>query len=190
MSGHELIILNTLKVRSPLQRIELSSSRVNWKRFPELIRLSLLSLIQLPTVTHLEINSFTDFPATALSGCSNLINFHFEDLELALPDSEFNHVVSRSSKIPTPALLNIRRGTDGFAALLNSASLHAGGPINFSRVQKAIFEVDFRGDIDNINKLIKATRQLQYIYITSERQSLIPSKILTRKNTCCSASAP
>ena len=165
----ELIILNILKVRSPLQWIELSCSpAVDWNDYPESIRLSLLSLIGLPTVTLLDINSFKGFPATALSGCTNLINLWLTRIELTLPDSEFNHVISRS-KIPTPAFLNIS-ATTGFAALLNSASLHAGasGPINFSRVQVAYLEVDSQGDIDNINKLIKLTRQLQYIDITSE----------------------
>ena len=164
-----LNILELLKVHSPLKSIELSSPRLDWNDYPKSIRLSLLSLIELPTVTRLDLNSFTRFPATALSGCTNLINLQFGNLELTLPDSEFNHVISRS-KIPTPTLLRIRRGTLGFAALLNSASLHAGasGPINFSCVQIAFFEVEFRGDIDNINKLIEVTRQLQYINITSE----------------------
>ena len=165
--GDELTILNILKVRSPLKSIELSSQGVDWNDYPESIRLYLLSLIELPTVTHLDINSFTRFPATALSGCTNLINLQFGDLDLILPDSEFNHVIS-CCKIPSPTFLTIKRGTHGFAALLNSASLHAGGPIDFSRVQRAIFEVEFRDDIDNINKLIKLTRGLRYIDIKSE----------------------
>ena len=167
ISDHELTILNILKLHSPLKSIELSSHLVDWNDYPESVRLSLLSLIELPTVTHLNINAFRRFPATALSGCTNLISLQFGDIELTLPDSEFNHVISRN-KIPTPAFLNIGRGTHGFAALLNSASLHAGGPIDFSRVKIALFDVEFRGDIDNINKLIEVTRQLQYINITSE----------------------
>ena len=167
ISDHELIILNILKVRSPLQSIEVSSPRVDWNDYPESIRLSLLSLIELPTVTHLNINSFTRFPATALSGCAKLSNLQFGDLDLTLPDSESNHVISRC-KIPTPALLDIRRGTHGFATLLPSLHALAGGPIDFSRVQIAIFQVDSQGFIDDINKLIKVTRQLQYIYIKSE----------------------
>ena len=163
----DLIILNILKVRSPLQWIELSSPGVEWNDYPESIRLSLLSLIELPTVTHLYFHSFKRFPASSLSGCTNLINLQFGYIELALPDSEFNHVISRS-KIPTPAFLNIQRGTYGFAALLNYASLHAGGPIDFSHVERAEFEVDFQGVIDDINKLIKLTRRLRYIHIKSK----------------------
>ena len=180
---HELNILDMLIERSSLRSIELSSPRLgvgmNWNSLPESIRSSLVSLIQLPTVTRLEINNFTRFPATALSGCTNLINLRFDNLELTLPDSESNHVISHS-KIPTPACLNIR-ATPGFAALLNSASLQAGGPIDFSRVQIAMFDVTSQGDIDNINKLIKMTRQLHYIQITSEFSKCYPFNILTAK---------
>ena len=164
---HELTILNILKVRSPLKSIDLSSQGLVWNSFPESIRSSLVSLIQLPTVTHLNINFFTRFPATVLSGCTNLINLQFGYIELTLPDSEFNHVISRS-KIPTPTSLNIERGTHGFEALLDYASSHAGGSIDFSHVQIAKFQVDCQGDIVNINKLIKVTRRLQYIDIMSE----------------------
>ena len=188
---HELNILNMLKEQSSLRSIELLSLRLDWNSFPESIRSSLVSLIQLPTVTRLNINSFTRFPATALSGCINLIYLEFENLELTLPDSDFNHVISRS-KIPTPGFLNIK-ATPGFAALLNSASLHAGasGPINFSRVQNAYFEVDSQGVIDDINKLIKMSSRLQKIDITSEWLELfkvLPLRNFDRKILCSASS--
>ena len=167
ISGHELTILNILKLHSPLKSIELSSHLVDWNDYPESVRLSLLSLIELPTVTHLNINAFRRFPATALSDCTNLISLQFGDIELTLPDSEFNHVISRN-KIPTPAFLNIQIRTFGFRVLLNSASLHAGGPIDFGRVEMVAFEVDVNHVINDINKLIKLTRRLRYINIKCE----------------------
>ena len=177
-TDHELNCLDILKERSSLQSIELSSPGLNWNNFSESIRSSLVSLIQLPTVTHLKIYSFEGFSAMALSGCSNLIDLQLGYLDLALP--EVNQVISRS-KIPTPVSLDIMSGTHGFADLLvDSASLHAGSPIDFSRVQMAIFGVAFRGDIDNITKLIKVTRQLKYIYITSECLALF--KVLSLQN--------
>ena len=139
---------------------------MDWNSFPESIRSSLVSLIHLPTFAYLDIDSFKGFPATTLSSCSNLIDLQLGYLDLALP--EVNQVISRS-KIPTPVSLDIMSGTHGFADLLvDSASLHAGSPIDFSRVQMATFGVTSRGEIDNIIKLIKVTRQLQYIYIMSE----------------------
>ena len=126
---HELTTLNILKVRSPLKSIELSSPRANWNDYPESIRLSLLSLIELPTVTHLNIFNFGRFPATALSGCTNLMNLQFGYIELIFPDWEFDHVISRS-KIPTPAFLNIGRGASGLLPIL-----HAGGPIDFCHLK-------------------------------------------------------
>ena len=92
--GHELNCLDILKERSSLQSIELSSSGLSWNNFPEPMRSSLVSLIQLPTVTHLYIYSFTRFPVMVLSGCSNLINLQFGALELVPP--EVNQVISRS----------------------------------------------------------------------------------------------
>jgi hypothetical protein len=89
----------------------------------------LIQLIQAPRKWQcLNIWSFKGFPATALSRCSNLIDLQLEMLEMAPP--EVNQVISRS-KIPTPVSL-YTTGTktyDGLAVLLNSASLHAGGPI-------------------------------------------------------------
>jgi hypothetical protein len=167
---HGLNILDMLKEHSSLQSIELRSPLgfiLDWSDLPESIRSSLVFLIQLPTVTHLDIRSFTGFPATALSRCSNLIDLRLAKLEMAPP--EVNQVILRS-KIPTPvSLYTGTKANDGLAVLLNSASLHAGGPIvDFSRLQKASFDVDCPGDIDHISELIKATTRLQYIDIMSE----------------------
>ena len=135
ISDHELNILDMLKEHSSLQLIELSSSGLDWNNLNESIRLSLGFLIQMPTVSSLGIYSFKGFPATALSGCSNLIDLQLGDLNWAPP--KINQVISRS-KIPTPVSLYIKTKTYGLAALLNSASLHAGDPIiDFSRLQKA-----------------------------------------------------
>ena len=54
----ELNILDILKKHSSLQRIRLSSSGSNWNNLPESLRSSLVSLIQLPTVVHLDIKDF------------------------------------------------------------------------------------------------------------------------------------
>jgi hypothetical protein len=158
-------IFDVLKERSPLQSIELSSLELDWINFPKSIRSSLVSLIQLPTVTFLSIHSINGFPATALSSCSNLIDLRLGRLELAPP--EVNHVISRS-KIPTPVSLYIRR-TYGLTALMKSASLHAGGPIvDFSRLQVAHFYVESRGEIDQVNELIKMSTRLEYICLGGE----------------------
>ena len=126
----------------------------------------MLSLIQLPTVTFLSLRIFQGFPATALSGCGNLIDLHLGELNLAPP--EVNQVISRS-KIPAPVSLSIDTYTYGLAALLNSASLDAGGPIvDFSRLQNADFRVGSRGDIEQVNELIKVTTRLEYMRIDGE----------------------
>ena len=171
ITDHELNILDALRERSSLISIKLRSlttfDKVN---LPE----SLVSLIQLPTVTHLDIEYFEGFPATALSGCSNLIDLQLGGLTLVLP--KVNQVISRS-KIPTPVSLYIKPKTYGLAGLLNSASLHTGGPIvDFSRLQKASFDVELRSDIDQVNELIKVKTRLEYLSISSEwlALSLIP----------------
>jgi len=165
ISDHELNVLDMLKKRSPLQSIQLSS--LSWNAdLPELMRSSLVFLIQLPTVTFLNIHTFEGFPATALSGCGNLIDLHLGKLNMAPP--EVNQVISRS-KIPTPASLVISSDSYGSAALLNSASLHAGGPIvDFSRLQKVMFDVECRGGMDQINGLIKVTTRLEGFYLNGE----------------------
>ena len=165
----ELNILDILKKRSSLQRIRLSSSGSNWNNFPESLRSSLVSLIQLPTVVHLDIEDFNEFPATALSGCSNLTNLWLGSIEFSPP--EVNQIISRS-KIPTLVSLYIRGPGEfssyDFAAFLNSAALHAGGPIvDFSRLQRAEFDVDSRDDICHVIKLIEATTRLEYFRIDS-----------------------
>ena len=162
---HELNILDMLKERSSLWSIQLSSPKLSWNSLPESIRSSLVSLIHLPTITHLNIYSFIGFPAMAISSCSNLVDLQLGELYLDF-FVEANQV-SRS-KIPTPVSLNIGAKTPGLADLLTSASLHAGGPIvDFSRLQKVYFEVESRADISHVYKLIIATR-LEYFYLTSE----------------------
>ena len=91
-SVHELNILDLLQERSSLRSIRLfSTESLNWNSFPELMRSSLVSLIYLPTVIDLDITYFKDFPATALSSCSNLIyvqlgEHHLDPHEVNQPD--------------------------------------------------------------------------------------------------------
>ena len=130
------------------------------------MRLSLVFLMQMPTVIFLSIKSFKGFPATALSGCSNLIELHLGDLNLAPP--EINQVISRN-KIPTPVMLFIKTETYGLAAVLNSATLQAGDQIvGFSRLKGAQFYVESRNDLVQANELIKVTTRLVYLNIVGE----------------------
>ena len=64
--------------------------------FPESIRSILVFLIQLPTVTHLDIDDIIGFPVSALSGCSNLIDLKLGKLELA--PTEVNQVIKPRSR--------------------------------------------------------------------------------------------
>ena len=162
--NHRLNTLDILKERSSLQSIAVSSLGLRyWNDFPESIRSSLVSLIELPTVTHLYINGFKGFPATVLSSCRNLIELELGHLEIASP--EIDQVISRS-KIPTPVSLYIGTDTFGLAALLNSSSLHPGGPIfDISHLQKAHFDVKSQDDIGQTNELIKASKLLEHLEI-------------------------
>ena len=55
-------------------------------------------------------------------------------------------------------LLYIGKSAFGLVALLNSATLHIGGPfVDLSRLQKAKFDTVSRDDIDQVNELIKVT---------------------------------
>ena len=164
ISDHELNILDVLMECSSLQSIALSSPMLDWNNFPEVIRSSIIFLIQLPTITHLYIDSFNRFPPTALSGCSNLIHLELGNLEIASP--EVNQIISRS-KVPTPVSLYIKEKAFGLLALLNSAGLDPGGPIiDLSHLQKAEFEVESRGDIGKVYELIKVyTTRLEHLNI-------------------------
>ena len=167
VSDHELNILDMLKGHSSLQSIILSSSGLDWNNLNESIRSSLVSLIQLPTITHLYTN-FKGFPETVLSGCSNLIDLELGKFKLAPP--EVNQVISRT-KIPTPVSLHIY-GTahdDLKALLVNSATLHAGDPIvDFSRLQKAYFLLESQDSFFLVNGLIKVITRLEYLEIHGE----------------------
>ena len=166
ISDHELNILDMLKKHSSLQSVTLFSTQLYWNNFPESMRLSLIFLIQLPTVAQLAIYCIKRFPVTALSGCSNLINLQLTDVELSPP--EVNQVIS-SSKIPTPISLYFDGRT---YPDLNFAHLLDGLIVDFSRLQKAEFVVKSRRVICQLNELIKETRWLEYfairIYIIGE----------------------
>ena len=174
ISDHELNILDLLKEHASLQLIQLSPKwrpheamqPLDWNDFPESIRSSLIVLIQLPTVTHLDISDFEGFPATAFSGCSNLIDLQLIRLQLA--PLEVDQVISRS-KTPTPVSLNINTKSYSLAALMNSASLHAGDPIvDFSCLEKAQFYLGSRDSLALANGLIKVTTRLEYLKIFGE----------------------
>lgn len=171
ISDDELRILDLIKARSILQSIELlSQPGFDWNTFPESVQSSLRSLIQLPTVTNLDIRSFKNFPSTALSLCCNLSDLRLEGLEMTPP--EVNQVIFRS-KTPTPVSLYAKTRTyEGLATLMKSVS--AGVPfVDFSRLQTASFNVDSPGDISHISDLIKTTTQLHSLYITCECCTLL-----------------
>ena len=176
ISDHELKILEILKKCSSLKMIKLSSPGIlEWNDLPESMRSSLVFLTQLPSVTYLDIDDIIGFPATALSGCSNLIDLRLGKLDLV---PEVNQVISRS-RISTPLSLYMWKICHGLAYLLNSASPHAGGTIiNFSRLQKTVFDVEFQGDIGQINELIKVTSRLEHFNLNRERTGVVsyPSK--------------
>jgi hypothetical protein len=165
ISDDELNILDLLKKRSSLQTIILQTSGMDWNDFPESMQSSIVSLIQLPTVSFLGLESFKGFPATAISGCSNLMHLEFIKVELAPP--EVNQIIPRS-KIPKPKTLYFNKKTYSLAALLNSANQHAGGPVvDFSRLRGAFFYVESRSEIDLVNGLIKMTTGLEYFFLTT-----------------------
>ena len=170
VSDHELNILDMLKEHASLKSIELLSRdpslrpfKLDWNDLSESIRSSLIFLIQLPTITHLDINDFKEFPETVLSGCSNLIDLQLGEIKLAPP--EVNQVISRT-KIPTPVSLYIKRKAHGLTALLNSANLHSGDPIvDFSRLKKAQFHLESRESFVLVNGLIKVITRLEHLKI-------------------------
>ena len=170
VSDHELNILDMLKEHASLKSIQLLSRdpslrpfKLDWNDLSESIRSSLIFLIQLPTITHLDINDFKEFPETVLSGCSNLIDLQLGEIKLAPP--EVNQVISRT-KIPTPVSLYIKRKAHGLAALLNSANLHSGDPIvDFSRLKKAQFHLESRESFVLVNGLIKVITRLEHLKI-------------------------
>ena len=200
-SNHDLNVIDILKKHSSesFDSIQLSlSERMKWNHLPESIRSSLVSLIQLPTVTYLKID-IIGFPATALSGCSNLMILNLKALKLDPPRGKISTLVSLSMS-----------KTRGLVALLNPANLlcpeahkfdppevnqvisrrkistplslymsktnglvallsPAGGPIiNFSRLQKAVFSVESEDDIGEVNELIKVTSRLEHICLQRE----------------------
>ena len=172
---YELIVLDMLKKHSSLQSIEITTPELDWNDFPDSLRSFLVSLIQLPTVVQLSLQSIKRFPAMVLSGCSNLIDLQLRSIEFAPP--EVDQVISRS-KIPTPISIYIDERTFGVPPYLDSAQ---DGPIvDFSRLQMAEFVVKYRRDICQINDLIKETTRLEYFSIKTNlfasRYRVIPHK--------------
>ncbi|KAF8957387.1 hypothetical protein BDZ97DRAFT_1846540 [Flammula alnicola] len=159
--------LDVLQKHSDLRSVHLwSQERADWSAFPASIRSSLLSLIQLPTITHLRIRSFMNFPATALLNCHNLIDLQMELLEIT--SAEVKHISIRD-KIPTPISLNAEGDScSALEALLQTAGPEPGPIVDFSLLQSASFDVEIRGDILIVQEVIKTTTQLQSLFIFSE----------------------
>ncbi|KAF8968573.1 hypothetical protein BDZ97DRAFT_1799087, partial [Flammula alnicola] len=160
-------VLDVLQKHSDLRSVHLWSQRgTDWSAFPASIRSSLLSLIQLPTITHLRIRCFTKFPATALLHCHNLIDLQMEWLEITSPEAKH---VSIRDKIPTPISLNAETGCySALEALLQTAGPEQGPIVDFRLLQSASFEVEFTREILIVQEVIKTTTQLQSLFIFSE----------------------
>ena len=156
-------ILEVMRTQSTsLWSITITSTEgLDWNLLRGPIKSLLISLIQLPTVNHLSLGPMKNFPLAALSLCSGLTNFAFS--ELSEPTPQADQVIMRSN-IPAVASLCARGFYPAISALMRPLSPY--GPIiDFSRLEKASFEISEEIEALQMAEFLKTLTQLRKLYI-------------------------
>lgn len=149
-----------------LQSISLSSyGWPNWNALREPTKSLLISLIQLPTVTHLELGIIKHFPLVALSLCSGLTDFSVSTYPYEATSPHSDQIITRS-KIPSPVSLHIRGFYSPISVLMRPPSSDAIDPImDFSRLEKASFNICADSEASQMAELLKTATQLRTLSI-------------------------
>ena len=155
-------VLEVMRTQSTsLRSITITSTEgLDWNLLREPIKSLLISLMQLPTVNHLSLAPTRNFPLAALSLCSGLTNFSIS--ELSEPTPHADQVIMRSN-IPTVASLYGRGFYSAISALMRPS--HYGPIIDFSRLEKASFEISEEIEAIQMAEFLKALTQLRKLYI-------------------------
>ncbi|KJA19688.1 hypothetical protein HYPSUDRAFT_167981 [Hypholoma sublateritium FD-334 SS-4] len=169
-SQHIIDILDVLRSHaSSLQSMSIRSLRdewFDWSLLQEPMRLLLISLIQLPTVTRLHLNFLHNFPLVALSLCSSLNDLSIERVSGGATSCTGQPIITRS-KIPAPVVLEANERTNFALSVL----MHPQHPsvidpiIDFSYIQDASFEILDVSEASQMNELLKTTLQLRSLFI-------------------------
>ena len=103
---HMIDILDVLRCQTlSLQSISLYSVRwSDWDLLQESMKSPLVSLIQLPSVTHLQLKLLKNFPFVILSLCSSLTSISINKVSQATSSSYADRIITRS-RIPAPESL-------------------------------------------------------------------------------------
>ena len=158
-------ILEVMRSQSTsLQSVTISSSGwLEWNILPEPIKSLLISLIQLPTVTRLKLGIMRNFPLAPLSLCSGLNDITISEVSEATPQTD--QIIARSN-IPAPTSLYARRFHSAISVLMRPPDLNINGAIiDFSRLEKAVFEISEQSEALQLTELLKTVTQLQKLSI-------------------------
>ncbi|KJA14249.1 hypothetical protein HYPSUDRAFT_49339 [Hypholoma sublateritium FD-334 SS-4] len=171
-SEHILAILEVMRRSQPpfLQSITLTSfGWADWVEVNEPTKSLLISLIQLPTVTHLDLGLVHNFPFPALSLCSGLTDISVSQVSEATPHA---YRTLPRAKIPAPASLHVAGFHSAILVLMQWHPLgrrSINGPaIDFSHLEKASFEISNVNEAFQMSLLLKTVTQLRTLSIEYE----------------------
>ncbi|KAF8150700.1 hypothetical protein B0H34DRAFT_665812 [Crassisporium funariophilum] len=133
------------------------TEKIDWLQIPKPMRNALLHLMRLPTLTHLRLRWFQNFPVSDIAPCTNLISLNVEHVEFAeidtpaavsTPPKLQEYIVGDKSALSTHMLLD--------AVLENGNSA-----FDFTGLKKlnAIYEED--EDVSATERLLKDVKTLE-----------------------------
>ncbi|KJA14244.1 hypothetical protein HYPSUDRAFT_72683 [Hypholoma sublateritium FD-334 SS-4] len=172
-SSRQIIdILEVLRSQSTsLQSVSLSSESVrcsDWNALQEPTKSLLISLMQLPTVTHLQLRYLKNFPLVALSLCSNLADISVHNVFEAPSSSYADQIITRS-KVPTPVSLRIGDFNFAISVLMRPPGPNIIDPIiDFSCLENASFNICVASDASQMAEILKMVTRLRTLIIDYE----------------------
>jgi hypothetical protein len=177
------VLSNLLQTISHLESLSIKSvldNPIDWTEMDPSIRLALLHLMHLPSLTHLKIRRVYNLPLSALAFCTNIEQLdirytaftQFEESDLDLPPNV--------GCFKIPRVLQFSSGSSSQAVgRLLSAKWKDGRPlVDFTQLKSLL--VDFNTVHAEINRnLFKSIEQLEKLSITGIYPATVTSSKLT-----------
>ncbi|EDR16144.1 uncharacterized protein LACBIDRAFT_301925 [Laccaria bicolor S238N-H82] len=142
---------------------------VKWNALRQPFRDALIRLIQLPSVSRLDISYIYDFPITVFFPCMNLADLTLACITRAPTAVSYDKDSSALEAAPQLQSFAFCQDFGSYAMHLFNTRRPNGVPVlDFSRVRTLSVEADGEQDLMTIQALIRATKRLETLRYTTE----------------------
>lgn len=128
----------------------------------------LVNFLRLPTLTHLHLNYFRNFPVSALFSCISLKHLQ---LDYVTVTDECTLLSPRLDIFTVPRILeySVRRSATTTAKLLTTKLVDGTLALDFTNLQRLSVEFRTNEDVETTRSLLKESKQLEELRVKGKK---------------------